>query len=279
MKKIALLLVVAAVVVSSCKKKDSGKPQIYFKVSNPDTAIVGEQYEIPTPSNHKVEADDNIDGREVEKNLTYIHNIPVRQAAGNMIIPDRIGRYYIKYTVRDEAGNDTSKNLNIVVYNEAYPYATWYRVTKSSNESISPDYVDYQNVFIKLEQDSFVNMRLIFPKLSNIEGLAVYGDLVQGDNDTTLLVNIPSQEVPVVERDSAGDTLGVFLYVIRNVEAGSSYFMDMNHYKIRLHYDINKYSKVNNLQDADYTTQSVPDYGMYWKHEAQDQCVETYTKM
>ncbi len=278
MKKVALLLVAVVAMLSSCKQDDTGSPQIYFKVSNPDTAIVGEQYEIPTPSNNKVVADDNVDGKDVEKNLTYIHNIPVSVAVGDMVTPNTIGRYYIIYTVKDEAGNKTSKKLDVVVYNQAFPYATWYRVTKSSNESISPDYVDYDNVFVKLEQDEHVNMRIIFPKLSNIEGLSVYGDLVQGDNDTTLLVNIPSQEVPVVTYDTTGLPVDTFLYVIRNVSAGSSYFMDINNYKIRLHYDINKYSKTD-ADHANYTTQSVPEYGVYWKEEGQDQCVEIYTKM
>jgi hypothetical protein len=278
MKKIFLLVVAAAAMLSSCKQEDTGAPQIYFKVTNPDTAIVGEQYEIPTPANNKVVVDDNVDGSSVADNLTYVHNIPVENAAGNIIIPSTIGNYSIKYSVKDQAGNESEKELKVVVYNEATPYATWYRVTKSSNESISSDYVEYDNVFVKLEQDAHINMRLIFPKLSNIEGLTIYGDLVQGDNDTTLMVNIPSQEIPVVTFDTSGAPVDTFLYVIRNTSAGSSYFMDLDHYKIRLKYDINKFSKAT-FSNSDYTTQSVPDYGEYWKEEAQDQCVEIYTKM
>ena len=276
MKKLIYLLFIV-VIISGCKQEDTGAPQIYFKVSNPDSAIVGEQYEIPTPQNNKVVADDNVDGRAVEDNLKYEHNIPVSNVAGDIVFPSTIGNYYILYTVEDNAGNKTSKKLNVVVYNEAYIYSTMYRVVKSSNESISPDYNEYDNVFVRLEQDEHVNMRLIFPKLSNIEGLSVYGDLLPGD--TTLIVDIPSQEVPIiVYNDSTNAPVDTFLYVVRNTTAGSSYFIDMVNYKIRLRYDINKY-KITNQNNADYTTQSVPEFGIYWDEVNSDVCTEIYTKM
>ncbi len=280
MKKIALLAGVLALFLSSCKMNDEVPPQIYFLVGNPDTAIVGEPYNIPMPPKG-VSCDDNFDGKEVEKNLKYTHDIPVSSVSGTMIIPKLTGNYHIYYTLQDDAGNKTDKTLNVVVYNQAQKFCTWYRMKRTSQEHINPDFDIYDNVFTKLVASDSVNNRIIFPKLSNIENLRVYGNITHGD--TTLLVNIPMQEVPLVETNMhvngtdttyTSDTL---LYVIRNTSAGSSYFADTVNFKIILKYDINRYKKTTQ-GNADYISTD-DTYGIYWKNDQQDQCTETYTKM
>ena len=280
MKKLAILTGLLAVLFSGCKMKDDVPPQIYFKVGNPDTAIVGIPYNIPMPPNG-VTCDDNMNGREVEKNLKYTFDIPVLSTSGNMIIPKQVGNYHITYTVQDDAGNKNSKVLDVVVYNQAQKYCTWYRMKRVSQEHINPDFDIYDNVFAKLEADEYNNNRIIFPKLSNIENLRVYGNLVHGD--TTILIDLPMQEIPLVETNMqvngtdttyTNDTL---LYVIRSTNTTSCYFADTVDYKIILKYDINRYTKTD--QDhADYISTD-DTYGIYWKNDQQDQCTETYVKM
>ncbi len=271
-RKILLLAGAFALLLSSCTMKDNVPPQIYFKVSSPDTAIVGKAYNIPLPPNG-VTCDDNFDGQEVQKNLKYTYNIPVGEVAGTTIYPSTTGKYSITYTLTDEAGNQTSKTLDVIVYNEAQKYTTWYRATRSSNEFINSDYNIYDNVFVKLDYDKHKNKRIIFPKLSNINGLVVYGDIFYGD--TTLFVDIPMQEVPLI--DTTGSTPDTVLFVIRNQTSTSSYFVDTVNYKILLKYDINLYKK-SDQANADYISTDET-YGRYWKNYKTDNCTETFIKM
>lgn len=289
MKKISLVLTTITVIgllsFTGCKQKDTTPPKIFLSVTDPDSTILNAMYYIPSAT-----ADDNFDGAALTSKIVITHNIPMinedpvthsgetKQASENM------NDYVVTYTVTDNAGLKTSKQLHVVVYNEFIKYATYYQVKKESNEYFSTDYDYTDGKTALLTPDKKTNWRFSFPKLSDISGLKIYGD-VHINSNSMPTISIPKQEKSRIETNQTTQQNDTVLYVVQGL-TDQCYFTDTINYKIVINYTLDKYKKATYTEflsvPGAYISGQDTTYGKYWKPFSStyiDNVTETYKKI
>lgn len=280
------LLIVAGFFIG-CKQKDTTPPKLYLAVDDPDSTILNSYYTIPIAS-----ADDNFDGTALSSSITVSHNIPMTQEdpithdGYSKLASANLNDYKITYTVTDNAGLKTSRQLTTVVYNEFYKYAGYYKATKTSNENLSADYSETDGIYASLTADNKVNWRFSFPKLSNISALRIYGDVTVKYNATypdvidSLLIVIDMQEKSKLELNQSTQLNDTILYVVRGYD-NDCHFTNIVNPQISIRYHIDKY-KLATITTADYISGQDTTYGKYWKYinsTSNDDVTETYTSV
>ncbi len=284
MKKISLILVAVTIAglfsFTGCKQKDTTPPKIFLSATEPDSTILNAWFDIPTAT-----ADDNFDGVALTSKITITHNIPMTgenaltHSGYTKLASENMNDYVITYSVTDDAGNKTSRQLHVVVFNEFVKYATYYQVKKTSQENITADYQYTDGKTAYLSPDRKINWRFTFPKLSNISGLKIYGDV----NDSLSgmpTITIDKQEKSRIELNQQTSQNDTVLYVVMN-NGNSSGFTDTVDFRITINYHIDKYIKTISTQ-ADYVSGQDTTYGKYWKKyssTSSDDVTETYKKI
>ncbi len=284
MKKISFFLVAilftGLLSFVGCKQKDTTPPKIFLSATEPDSTILNAMYNIPSAT-----ADDNFDGTALTSKISIVHNIPMtdedplthsghtKEASENM------NDYVITYKVTDDAGLETSRQLHVVVYNEFVKYATYYQVKREGDEFVANnyDYTDGKTAY--LSPDKKTNWRFSFPKLSDISGLNIYGD-VHVSNDSMPSITIDKQEKSRIELNQQTSVNDTVLYVVMGL-TDQSYFTDTVNFQIKINYHIDKYIKTV-LTQAEYISGQDTTYGKYWKKyssTSSDNVTETYKKI
>lgn len=283
MKKISFILIGTVLLslffFSGCKQKDTTPPKIFLSVDDPDSTILNVYYYIPDAT-----ADDNFDGTSLTSSITITHNIPmdnedpITHDGETKLASENMNDYFITYSVTDNAGLKTNRVLHVVVYNEFIKYETYYQVKREGDEFIANnyDYIDGKTAY--LTSDNKTNWRFWFPKLSDISGLKIYGDL-HVSNDSMPTIDIPKQEKSRVELNQTTQQNDTVLYVVQGL-TGQSYFTDTVDFNIVINYVLNKYIKTD-ITNATYTSEDTT-YGHYWKPFSStyiDNVTETYKKI
>ena len=284
MKKISFILVAVTIAglfsFTGCKQKDTTPPKIFLSVTDPDSTILNAYYNIPNAT-----ADDNFDGAALTSKISITHNIPmdnedaITHSGYTKLISENMNDYVITYKVTDDAGLETSRQLHVVVYNEFIRFATYYQVKREGDEYIGTnyDYTDGKTAY--LSSDKKTNWRFYFPKLSDISGLKIYGD-VHISNDSMPTITIPLQEKARIELNQTTLQNDTFLYVVNGL-TDQCYFTDTVNYNIIINYNLNKYIKTD-LSHAQYYSGQDTTYGKYWKPFSStyiDVVTETYKKI
>jgi|GEM_PF-2756010 len=284
MKKISLVFITVSVIglfsFTGCKQKDTTPPKIFLSVTDPDSTILNAFYDIPSAT-----ADDNFDGAALTSKIQITHNIPmdnedpITHSGETKLASEHINDYVITYKVTDNAGLETSRQLHVVVYNEFVKYATYYQVKREGDEYIGTnyDYTDGKTAY--LTPDKKVNWRFNFPKLSNISGLKIYGD-VHINSNSMPTITIPKQEKSRLELNQTTQQNDTVLYVVQGL-TDQCYFTDTTNYKIVINYSLNKYIKTD-ISHAQYFSGQDTTYGKYWKPFSSyyiDNVTETYKKI
>lgn len=232
MKKfIYLTLSFLLIIAVSCRKKDNVAPTIFLEGDNP--------YEIPVESYYTdpgVTANDNADGKAIVSKVSVTHNVPglpesapsVSELVGAVTTT---GSYKVTYSVTDEEGNVGTTEREVIVFNDAERYAISYYTDKTSQYQMTADYTD---ILMDITFDTKVNNRISFPKLSNVSGLKINGDIyydtVPGTSNLKKMISIPLQEKEA----------GTYIYKVQGV-ADESEIIDTLWYTIKIKYQIDKY--------------------------------------
>ncbi|MFH2141777.1 MAG: hypothetical protein ABIJ97_05105 [Bacteroidota bacterium] len=232
MKKFIYLSVSLLLVISiSCKKKDSVPPTIFLLGADPFKIVVESNYTDPG-----VTANDNCDGKAIVSKVSVSHNVPglpenapsVSELIGKVTTT---GPYKVTYSVVDDEGNVGTKDRNVVVFNEAEKYAISYYTDKSSQYNMT---VDYSGILMDISFDTKVNNRISFPKLSNVSGLKINGDIyydsIPGTSIIKKMINIPLQQKEA----------GSYIYKVQGI-VNESEIIDTIWYTIKIEYQIDKY--------------------------------------
>jgi len=284
MKKIFFILVAITVAglfsFTGCKQKDTTPPKIFLSATEPDSTILNAMYNIPSAT-----ADDNFDGAALTSKILIVHNIPmtdedpITHDGHTKQISENMNDYIITYKVTDDAGLETSRQLHVVVYNEFIKFAAYYQVKREGDEFIGTnyDYTDGKTAY--LSSDKKTNWRFYFPKLSDISGLKIYGD-VHVSNDSMPTITIPLQEKARLELNQITQQNDTFLYVVNGL-TDQCYFTDTVNFNLIINYNLNKYIKTD-ISHAQYFSGQDTTYGHYWKPFSStyiDNVTETYKKI
>lgn len=160
-------VVIIAVILSSCKKPDTVEPYLSLKGDNPMTIVLNQNWEDPG-----CKADDNKDG-DITSRVEVTHDIPITGIENGEGPTTKKGTYSVIYSIKDEAGNKTSKTRIVNVVNSAEKYMGQYNATRVSHNNNTNIAIDYTNLKANLTADNNSNWKFKFPKLSNIDGLKV----------------------------------------------------------------------------------------------------------
>jgi len=284
MKKISLVFVAVTVIglfsFTGCKQKDTTPPKIFLSATDPDSTILNAMYIIPSAT-----ADDNFDGATLTNKIAVTHNIPMTNedplthSGETKLASVNMNDYVITYKVTDNAGNKTSRQLHVVVYNQFVKYATYYQIKREGDENVATnyDYTDGKTAY--LAPDKKINWRFNFPKLSDISGLKIFGD-VHVSNDSMPTITIPKQEKSRLELNQTTQQNDTVLYVVLWL-TDQCYFTDTINYNIVINYNLDKYIKTD-ISHAQYFSGQDTTYGKYWKPFSSnyiDNVKETYKKI
>ncbi|GAB4287878.1 MAG: hypothetical protein Kow0068_13680 [Marinilabiliales bacterium] len=227
MKRATYLLVIVAFMgmFFACNKKDTTPPKIFLLGGDSET----HEIKLPVESTYTdpgVTVNDNVDGTSLLNKVTVSHDIKGSFEEATTIdemigAVTSTGDYTVTYSVTDEAGNTGTATRNVTVYNEADIYAIDYVASKTSTNNLTPDYTDEPAT---IDYDTKKNKRIYFPKLSNVSGLKIYGDVYDTiiNGSKMKYINIPYQEKEVsnyfyVVQGSYGAVIDTFWYTLRIV--------------------------------------------------------------
>ncbi len=230
----------------SCKQKDETAPKIYINGDNPQRIILESYYDDEGAS-----ADDNFDGPEISSKMTISYDISglpsgITDWKNLEGWTNRSGTYTVTYTVTDNAGLSTSVDRIVEVYNEADKFAVPYYVTKTASNEQNGSIADFADVTINVSADSKKNNRILFPKLSGISGLKIYGDIrdsvIVSGTDTIIrkYIDIPAQ----TKRLTIGSE--VIDFDVQGIPDQSFFTDTLFFYNFRISYNIDKTDTLGN---------------------------------
>ncbi len=203
MRKVNLIILIftLGLFIFSCKPKDETNPKIFLNGDNPKRVILQSYYD-----DDGAYADDNFDGSDITSTMSVVYDIPgmpdgITDWKNLEGVTSNAGTYTVTYTVTDKAENITSLDRIVTVYNQSERFAVDYYVDKSSLNELNSSSLDYTGVAMSVSPDSKVNNRILFPKLSQISGLKVYGNIRDSiivtvpDTVWRKFIDIPYQEM------------------------------------------------------------------------------------
>lgn len=234
MRKVNLIILalILGVFVFSCKPKDETNPKIFLNGDSLTRVVLQTYYD-----DEGAYADDNFDGPDITSTISIVYDIPgipseITDWKNLEGWTNKTGIYSVTYSVTDKAGHTTTLDRVVDIYNQAEKYAVNYSVDKSSDNQMTNDYT---GVSMTVSTDSKVNNRIVFPKLSKISGLKIFGNIRDSVTTTSnkKYIDIPYQEkVGIMEN---GDTC---TFIILGV-TDESYFIDTTFFfKFRIKYQI-----------------------------------------
>jgi len=309
MKEISILSIVVLVVFGSffgCKPKDDKEPKIYFSadVELSQDWVLQEKYTLPS-----AKASDNVDGDltssiKITNDLVF-YELRSDSIAGQTvyICEDKIkngtkgyvgkaGKYTIKYSATDEAGNTGSKNLTINVLNSLNDWSLnsndekisyivdRKKIDNGSQDKIGGLYIDdhqydeygFSGIDGKIATTTFspdkkVNYKLKIQKIGNIGSLALYVNF----NRYSRVINFDDTQSGILQEYAySGGTyvLTDFVYIISQKQNGiNSYNPETNSFTIT--YQIERW-----IEDTAHGSLEVD--GRFWTDDKTAIYQETY---
>lgn len=181
----SILLFGGILMMSGCKKDDTTPPVITVTGDNPNRVVLNGTYTDPGAT-----ATDDEDG-DISTSITT--NISTTNPNMNLT-----GTYTITYTVSDAAGNQTTANRTVEVYNEAEVFAGTYTVADTVYKS---SYIE------NITASTTLNKRIQFTNFAGYDGATAYAEV----SGTTVgaTITVPSQAFvgignPQADRTFAG---------------------------------------------------------------------------
>ena len=291
-----IIFIIALIVISfSCNKKDENAPNISVDANNIYKWTLQEYYKIPV-----LTADDDENGN-ITSDIVFSHDIEfytnkeLSTDSTHYVLSNKLtnasegyvgkaGDYTIAYTVSDNAGNTSTRNIVISVNNSmdymsknASNTIIEYESKREKiegtldiggiydipNNNYYPEYDYSDSIKINLYTNDFVNNKMRIIKLAHITGLILdfFADT------STNSISFPEQWYIGEENDTSLQSYEKIEYLYILKQNGNSGFITNGLY---ITYEIEKYKKTDaSNYDIEFTSE-------YWLLEKTATYKETY---
>jgi hypothetical protein len=290
-----LFFIVLIAISFGCSKKDENAPDISVDANNNYKWTLQEYYKIPVVFANDDENGDITSDIVFNHDIEFYANIELSSDSTHYVLSNKLtnasegyvgkaGDYTITYTVSDNAGNTSTRNIVVSIKN-SMDYMSMDSIGtnieyQSKREKIEglldiggiydipnniyqPEYDFSDSITINLYTNSIINNKMSIPNIAEISGLRL--DFFA---DTSInSISFPEQWATGEENDTSLQSYEKteYLYILR--QNGGSEFITDGLYII---YEIERYKRSDSF-DYDYEFD-----GSFWKFDRKATYKETY---